>query len=464
MANESINKNRKNSYVKMHAARNEKQLAGKLEWLSSNYVRVISEHCQQWLDNPNAAVAMISLLTGWSVTDLLKSETKLVCDSSGAFHLLSPWSFNDPKITSPLRAHLHKPEDKAAIPLPKELGKLLQDIKSHHNLRGVTKKSVGKLLAEIPTEEDLRITPVRVSNTLHYYGSSAGLSKFECRFISGQRMHETSQNYYVCFDVGTTYDKLYKFWDWVLAKTSWHYPTPPVQNFGSKRALNKLGIQSIFAWYKSNILEKTIFNDSRAIFNLFTLYVIDLLQLVTLCRPVDAIFGSLDNFDHSFEFIFIRDKGDDSPRLLPLPKIIRPTLQGYIRYLKEIQSQSTFTNKYIFEIVQKILAGKAPFFHFWEKDEMLPVTVSKIKTRLSHFDIHRNWHRHTVITALYEKGLCTDKLACFADHQPSLDHWFNQYSSLDYTPIVEISRQIELLLEHWEVPIIVPPFGRGSLR
>ena len=212
VANESINKKRKNSYVKTHAARNEKLLAGKLEWLSSNYVRVVSEHCQQWLDNPNAAVAMISLLTGWSVTDLLKNETKLVGDSSGGFHLLSPWSFTDPKIKSPLRAHLHKPEDKAAIPLPKELGKLLQDIKSHHNLRGVTKKSVGKLLAEIPTEEDFRITPVRVSNTLHYYGSSAGLSKFECRFISGQRMHETSQNYYVCFDVRTTYDKLYKFW------------------------------------------------------------------------------------------------------------------------------------------------------------------------------------------------------------------------------------------------------------
>ena len=434
MANESLNKNRKYSYVKAHAARNEKHLAGKLEWLSPSHVRIVSEHCQQWLDNPNAVIAMTSLLTGWSVTDLLKSDTKLVCDSSGAFHLLSPWCFTDPKINSSLCAHLHKSEDSAAIPLPKELGILLQDVKSHHNLRGVTKGSVGKLLAEIPTEEDIRITPVRVSNTLDYHGARVGLSKFECRFISGQRMHETSQNYYVCFDVGATYEKLHKFWDWVLVNTSWRYPTPPIQYFGSKRALTRQGVQSIFAWYKRNILEKIFLNESRETFNLFTLYVIELLQLVTLCRPIDAIFGSLDNFDNSFEFIFIQDKGDASSRLLPLPKIIRPILQGYIQYLKEIQKQSSFTNKHVVAVVQEILAGRTPFFHFWEKDKMLPVTVSKVKTRLSHFDIHRNWHRHTVITALYEDGLCTDKLACFADHQPSLDHWFNPFSSLDYTP------------------------------
>lgn len=454
MMTELPSKNKEGRYVKEHTARNEKKLAGKLEWLSVSNIRIISEYCQHWLPDPNAVIALTALLTGWSITDLLNSDTKLWCDSSGTVHLVCPWHFTAPEVNSSLRKNLYCPEDSGVIPLPIYLGILLREVLMHHNKKGATKESVKSFLAEISTEECLRITPTRVSNTLVYYASDFGINKFECRLISGQAKREAGQNYYICFDIGATFEKLYIFWDWVLVKTEWRYPTPPVQLFGSKRALKKSGVQEIFKWYECSILEKIVLNEKREAFNLYTLYIIDLLQFVTLCRPGDAIFGSLNNFDCSFESVFIQDKGVSSSRVLPLPKSIRPVLRNYVDYLKVTQEQSAFTDRQVHKELRKILDGTAPLFHFWAKYKVLPATNSEIKKRLAHFDIHRNWHRHTVMTALFEEGVCVNKIACFAGHQPTLDHWFSRYSSIDYKPVIEVSSQIELLVHRWKIPLL----------
>jgi len=388
------------------------------------------------------------------VSCLLDTKTSLhYSDDTKEFFLVSPWKYPSPHIGLDFKKYTFEPDDIGLIPLPRKLGKLLYGYIRQWN---IDEKSIRAYVSGIPVDTHTKFTLSRITNVLWYLGGKFDLGSFECRYISGQARKNHPQNSYICFDVGAVWEKLYRYWDSLLPDIQWHYPEPIFQFFGSQRAFAPQGVRLLMLKHQERILNASKGCNRKLFFNQYTKYVIDLLQLVTLRRPGNAIFGSINNFRKDFSLCYIKDKGNKSERLVPIAPRVRSVLKYYVDFLKTLSEVLYFDERSVSEALRSSLNGEADLFQHWGVNELTPIKIGPYESDFYGFKCHTNWHRHTMLSALFQKGLCIKALPAFADHQPEFDHNFSDISSFEFRELIEISEQINTFLQQWAIPMLKP--------
>jgi hypothetical protein len=229
-------------------------------------------------------------------------------------------------------------------------------------------------------------------------------------------------------------------------------------NFGSKRALTEAGVKKVFNTHEG-LLSKYYQLTQQEFHNTYTSYLIELLHLVTLMRPVNENLVNRSSFTHDFSSVIIEDKGATSLRRVPIPYVVGKILQDYIAYLVIIQTRQQFVYPTVAKEITNMVAGDSPLFQYWDlqKSKMVVADTNAVNKALQNqYPLYRNWHRHSIATQLVKQGECRDSLNVFMGHNPSHDHAYSDYSSLSFAPLKKIGSKIEQLIRHWNVPLLSP--------
>lgn len=212
-------------------------------------------------------------------------------------------------------------------------------------------------------------------------------------------------------------------------------------------------------------------------FNNFVLYTLCMLFLSTGHRPVNQPFESRDFFDNKLAWCTILDKGDDSKRVIPLPKIAQEQLGYYLQKLQNRAKLPTINNSEQERAIAALTSKKALFYWIDGKGGIEEVSVSSVQQKMRHFvqcylsTIHRredeehhflalfnhansNWQRHQLRTYL-SRLISTGQLnAAAVDH--FVGHHQNVSSLCDGLGDTELIK-ITNIINSWMTTLAIKP-------
>jgi hypothetical protein len=448
-----------NRYKPAYFRRRSKTLCASPTVLSESSAEIIARFCWRNLKDDEAVVVLASLLLGWSIPKLLKLNAEDVHQIQGGFYLRSPWKFSDPKLSDIWQALLFTSSEYGLVPIPSALAQRLIKVNSSFDSIEYMEKQVKAYLDVNQKLIGVRPSLSAISRNVKRSANALGLSRAELDFISATSQKDSMQSFYVCFNQEIVHSKLIKYQAQLLDEDLEILELKPFcGNFGSKRALTEAGVKKVFNTHKG-LLSKYYQLTQQEFHNTYTSYLIELLHLVTLMRPVNENLVNRSSFTHDFSSVIIEDKGATSLRRVPIPYVVGKILQDYIAYLVIIQTRQQFVYPTVAKEITNMVAGDSPLFQYWDlqKSKMVVADTNAVNKALQNqYPLYRNWHRHSIATQLVKQGECRDSLNVFMGHNPSHDHAYSDYSSLSFAPLKKIGSKIEQLIRHWNVPLLSP--------
>lgn len=462
------NNTKPKSYKQAHVRRQRKDLSSKPNQLILPNVEKIVRSCYQSLDKPIssesdavcAGLVLAVLLTGRNLHNLVSHQLSYEITAEGVGMLGSSWVFPTPKLPSRWRTRLYQSYGFPGIVLPVCVAGALRQARDSDKTIQQWGSEINLFLATIPRFLKQTINLTRISGVLGFIRHYFKIDRFELDFIADREIEQNSQHHYVGFEILPILEKHFQYVQFILGLA--HQPElllmPAVSAayFGSQLALMDEGVKAVFKIFEEKIALYYIqLHEREKLHNWYTMYVVEVMQLATLHRPKNEMFGSLADISSQLDSVIIIDKGLTSARRAPLPLSAKKVLKGYLEYLEALIPLVQYSYLDIKNTLVQILAQDAPIFQLWHHNKMFPINTKFIESMLSEdIPLHLNWHRHTVATALVKNGVDRAYLAALMGHDLPLDNAFSKHSALDYQGVRTICDGIEAQIKKWQIPML----------
>lgn len=458
-------KKKKQSAQREHIRRKARFLRAEIDCLTPFDVELLVEHCTAEIQKDECVLLLASLLTGQRVQKLLSSKLRLKNhapnDASDFVSILSSAAWPANKRQNDVVQYQVKDLNACHIILPNEISSRLQQI--HLGLQERSdrvkhekylEKAAKNKLVEISQPLSRAITLGRVRSYLAYHRHQADINRTEHALISDELSQGYSQPAYIRFDNASLFYKHAEFIKNTLGKFAVEYTLPAqpaLSSFGSNMVPEDHEITDFFESLYQSLVTLSISDqyEFKRIHNLKTVLFANLLQLLTLHRPVHGMFRTRRHFDVNFSWMLVQDKGDESKRKIPLPPTASMLMKAYLWHLEDLKVATRFSQPEVHDTLDQILAGEANLFQVWNaKNEMSDLHPKIDYKKHFEFAYPENWHRHKAATVMYQQGLDMELVATFMGHEPERDKNMFKYGTTSYSDLRSISHKLEQLAQH----------------
>ncbi|RKG52170.1 hypothetical protein D7V64_10780 [Acinetobacter cumulans] len=414
--------------------------------------------------NKSALILMLAFLTGNSVNEWLKTQSKRVknlnkrqklLQKNGQFFLSSKFNvfenqdfeFSDGLLNQTI--HLD-------IPIPNIL---ITDLRQ---MESVNFDAIQRYLQKLRQELLIpKLSILKVSSMLHHTVLSKTGNKQLADIMTGIDANQSSSISYchqniprlhaqyldilksLCADVASTYES---YIDIILPDKS--------LNFGSRKAPKLQVITEIFAVLKFNIFSQAE-DDLISIFNHYNIWMWHILLLFTAARPVAEFPGFLKNFNLSRKILMVSDKEvggrNGFGRLIPLCPFLVKEIKKFLNYLEYFSIQIMMNHSHLHDLIQQIKKSKLPLLGIIQDNEWLPLGPALVKNFCPELCLdHANWHRHTARAFLTHKITEPEILALFG-HELMQQEAAHPFSSLSLPQFSKIADVLEQMKSHFKI-------------
>lgn len=408
--------------------------------------------------NKSALILMLSFLTGNSVNDWLKIQSKRTKNlnprqklilKNDQFFLSSKlnvfenrgFEYSDCLINQTI--HLD-------IPIPNILITDLRNMESINfdDIQLYLRKTRQKL--NIP-----KLSVVKVSSLLHHTILTKTGNKQLADLMTGIDANQSSSVSYchqniprlhaqylntlksLCADVANTYESIVTL-------------TPSKNlHFGSRKAPKSQVITEIFSVLKFNIFSQAE-NDLMSVFNHYNIWIWHILLLFTAARPVTEFPGFLKNFNLSRKILMVSDKEvggrNGFGRLIPLCPFLVEEIKKYLNFLEYFSTQIIMNQPALSNTIQQIKTSELPLLGIIKNNEWVPLSPSVVKNFHPELGLdHANWHRHTARAFLTHRISEPEILALFGHElmQQEAAHPFSSLSLSQFSKIADVLEQMK---------------------
>jgi hypothetical protein len=445
-------------YSAAHIIKRKKMLLGNVACLTNETVYQIITRCVMHIDNNFAgSYILASLFSGRSLSQLLEAKIAIPTQEVDGnidvgFYLFSNWQHPKLALPSAYISQFQQPDSDGEILLPAELLPAFQKSRDELIQIEVLKEEVESFCKQNFNSLFQHVNPTRIQYHISHCAPKFELSRADVAFITDSKLKDNPHCSYGLFNarsviqkhicyIGslTTIARLSGFEVFAIDKNS---------SFGSHRVLKESTLKEFFE-YCVGLINRNPTTQTELIqsFNFYTLYVVSILELCTMHRPILSEFGKLENFDLISGNVLIRDKGDHSYRVVPLCKTGCAVVNAYLKYLKNIRTDLQFIYPEIAHDIAETLSNNSSLFKWWDHKGIKPYNPKQIYPQLeSLFPFPFNWARHYVATVLMNENVSRNDLEFFMGHAPAPDHIYSPYSSFDFNSYRILSDKIEMHL------------------
>lgn len=445
MTNPSLVKHQKDA--KAHQQRRAKYACCDRECLTSAAIDELVRHCKRNDQNKYALLALLVLISARTVSKLFTVQPTVV--NKNVAQLPVTWNKTQvPKSFLPGIEYI-KTLNEEFILIPQVLALNLSRLQQETDAEDCNKQ-LKAFLTKVRTSTGEHITPVGLAKALGFQKHQFNLSVFEWSFLCDEPKNVLGQNSYVAFSAEKLFRKHIKFMaQFIDTAPLERYLTELKHDvwFGSPRVPTTDSVVNIFSYIVDNlnqaISQRTNY---ERVHNWFTVYTVQLMQLATLHRPSNNVFGTLTQFNLSDNTVQILDKGSESRRLVPLCTIAIEALSNYLNYLRVLRRLVRFEARNFTSEIDKMLEGKANLFRAWGQSGLSDDYGSMENLGISKLFTQSNWHRHFVSTALVADRYDRYLLNTYSGHRLESDTAYSKSKSYTHDELVATSKAIESII------------------
>lgn len=388
--------------------------------LLSNTQRVNSKRIHNWcyekLDqDPIASVVIAAIYCGRSYDKIVEQAERVRYEKNDHVYYCikfkTSWDYRD-KLKSVISPSLPENYNKdMCIHLPDYLYEGIYTLKQS---KGSLKEMADDLLKPLRSECLQVITEEQIRSSLSFQRFAFDISDAELTFISNSNLDDCVNAQYGQMNNQSIQQKLDKYIGGFHSaphslackviykeKVFGSYYTP---TFKQVETLLK-SLEQLVKELPSNIEE------CRSHFNAVTVYIVLVMQLSTMHRPIDKFDIPRSQFDLQVDTMFLKDKSG-SHRVVPIPKVFSSLIQQYCRFINQhiIFMQATKNNS--IDQLHKALNSKSSLFlHYNERGKLVVLQTSVIDVMLKAHNLKNNWARHFVCSILAREGVNRDVIA-----------------------------------------------------
>jgi hypothetical protein len=437
--------------------RREKQLACDYRQLTRHDVSNLILHCMANLGNDDCySYLLVMLFTGRSLKKIIDKPDLLKIAKNRPFDKKLVYFFEPslPKheVEAPLEQLFNRPNGKVILVLPDQLTPVLSKIYSQQESIERLNDFISNVIQTINSEKQTRLTLARIINYLSYYLNNRGNDASEIALLLEKNIkHEPGCSYYQ-INIGKLM-QIHQDFILDLMKSA---------NQTVSKVIEKPSQKTVGSWLqvKPEILVKMFGLLSQRLLvlrnaklewleefhNLYTIYIINLLNLSTGHRPVCNPYETIDCFDLVAGTVFISDKeirSTLSARVVVMPKLAIDQISNYLKHLTNIRPYITNINLVSGQNIDKSLAASGPLFFFLNNTDFIPVTPSNLEAHsFEIWPIRLNWHRHFMRTWLRNQGVHGHIVDAWMGHVGVGGDSFARYSALGIADLSCIALKI----------------------
>ena len=441
----------KNKSSKPHEKRRNKFGSSAKERISSAALIETVRYCEKHQDNPLAALALGSLLSGRTSTQLLSTDQTIELTGTGVAKLHGSWNIARTPILANPKMSVIPVEKPGYVLIPEDIAARILELKNQGVDVDECKKDLKSFLAGIRPSTQERVTPDTLSRVLNFQKHLFKLSNFDVSFIADEEKHVFSQNSYACFDAIKLFTKhtdyMAQFVDMSLVRKFIETNIPTDLRFGSPRVLTSNSVSIFFNCIKEALKYATLNRfDYENIHHWYSIYVINILQLATLHRPYNNIFRTLSEFDFVSKTAEILDKQEVHTRILPLGERALSEIHEYVNYLEALQEQVRFDSPHVAAELKKSLDGKANLFREWNREGLLEGFSSLPEVFQGDTNNGSNWCRHFMISKLIDRGVNREAVNMFSGHRMLSEHSHEPTKSATFDDLRFVAAELDAII------------------
>lgn len=444
-----------------HIFRREKHLVCEYRQLTRYEVTCLVEYCMNFVEvDDNCAYLLTSLLTGKNLNEIKNNKGSLVIKNSGPFENQPVWlhkpNLPEHKVEAPLEALLKRSDGKVIMSLPRQLTPALSKLPT--SPLGLThiKDKVQFIIDTINKEKHTRLTLPRILNYLSYFLSNQGVDATEIALILGRSIQQEPGCSYYQVNVGKLLQIHQNFVIEVLSTANQRLVNeinqPTDVTVGSQLQVKSEVLLKMFSLLHERIsaLRNREWAALEEFHNLYTIYILNLLNLSSGHRPVRHPYETLNCFDLNVGTLYISDKevrSSLSARVVVLPQIAIDQISFYKAHLINILPYITNTKIDTGKQIQNALNADGPLFFFLNDMSFMAVTPANLDAYSSDImPLKLNWHRHFMRTWLRKKGIHGHLVDGWMGHISAGGDALGRYSGISMTDLKDIATTINTLL------------------
>ena len=381
--------------------------------------------------------------SGWRLKDSL---VELVCNLQLPQH----------KIGQPLESLIQRSDSELTISIPRAIGDAFLYLPYNPLNNCALEEAAKAALAGINKKYNTRLSLNRLRSYLRYYLSCTGVDAVEINLLHGAPSLQDAGIYYYQIDSEQLAKRHHTYCIRLLRKVGKEYdrwlPQNRSRRIGSQLQLLEGNVKKLFQAIRQEAdAYRLQGNQSLLEFhNVYTLFILHLLNLSSGHRPVKNPYDSIKYFDLEAGTVFISDKevrSELSARTLALPKLAVTQVIEYLRHLQALKNYFIDINPSLYDTVQSVEEGKAPLLFFVEDDKIKFVRPALLEKRLtSVLPLPLNWHRHFMRTKLRQLGFSGQQVDAWMGHAGFGGEAFSRYSGLAMRDLKDIAERIDTFL------------------
>lgn len=447
-------------YALEHARRNLKYGNASLNRLTIPTLRKVVEHCNAHSDRLIGDLALTSLFSGRIIGNIVGEEVPFSILTSGLGQLGLTWDLRFGRPESSLLVTFGREEVETApfILLPAGLAKSVDAVRKENMSTEYWEGKVDELLSGFRGPGEQLVTRIRLQKTIDFEHPTVGMTRYERDYIANRPIDDNMQNFYAAFSIDRLHGALRRFGQLFLNPehmNGYEFDTGINEIlFGSNRKLSNSGVQTIFNVITTAVETGLNIGDLRQLINACATYTIQVLSVATLHRPIKRPFGTINDFYEDFTHIHIEDKGTDSFRVIPVGEFARNAILEYCKVLEATKDRFRFQHPNEYKCLCEMLEGKSALFRRLTSKGFLNDFSADTEDAEDPFLLRSNWHRHTISSELIRRGIDRDLISAFMGHRQKLDIPLSEFSSFSLSDLQKVSRAIDSLFEHYQVPVI----------
>lgn len=447
------NANQKQTDVTAIGRKQKKLLIGNVNCLTTRSVYDVVNWCYEDIADIYRATTMLVLCTGWAIKKLLASETVLkryeIGENSSVGLLQSSWVFPPFGSNATSKTNFEAALKTFFIPFPSVFFLPLQQMRSLSLEPDVVAKTINESLAQLPNQRFQKVTLLRLQHHIKHTRHQYGLSASDIDFITDQEFKSSPHSHYGHRSLADVYGGVKRYVDSVhavTANTEYCFPTIVTdKRLGGGRVVCDQTVKNVLHFLTNRgTLRGNSLNNIKIRHNNYTLYVVCILQLCTLLRPVRMNNTLLKHFEFGFKSILIEDKGSHSRRRIPICQFGQKCLSNYVEYLKSLSKKYRFLHGDLAKIIDQALISETSIFHYIGEYD-IKIFTPDVHTQLilsENFLLPANWARHKIKTMLLDAGALTEHTRRFMGHVEDFESIEAKFHTTNYYDLELISNLI----------------------
>jgi len=447
----------------------QKLLTANVSCLTHRSINETVAWCYEDINEHFRAISMVCLCTGWSVKKLLSDSTSVLTHKVANAELVgllkSSWSFPEFIPSATNEATFESTLKEFYVLFPFIFFHSLKRMRQHHLDPDDVEKKINQSLANLKNSAFQKVTINRLQKhivqTCHHFS----LSSSDIDFIVDKDIKSSPHSHYGHRSLGSIYGGLKRYVESLHANIPNNgLSLPSIQtssSLGGNRVVSDQTVKELlnFLIQRCNSQGSSL-EQMKAIHNTYTTFVISILQLCTLLRPIRMNPVLLNHFEFGFKSLVIQDKGARSRRRIPICAIGQQILTNYIDYLHALAKKCRFLPYEISKNTDEACKSEASFFHYFGESGIKAYTPNTHTGMIfgQYYDLPKNWTRHKVKTVLLDAGSPPAHIKRFMGHVEDFEFNEGKFHTTSYSDLVRVSKSINnwlhnLGVENWKPQI-----------